>query len=77
MHVIIQVYTELSTYNLYQKGKEVCDECQISLLTKETKMEYTKRIRIISGSYIKLASTKRYNAILTNELQILNQLLET
>ena len=39
-------------------------------------MKYTKHIRIISEAYIKLASTKKYNTILTNEIQILNNLLE-
>ena len=39
-------------------------------------MEYTKRIGMISGPYIKIASTKGYNTILTNKLEILDQQLE-
>jgi len=44
---------------------------------KEIKIEFIKRIGMISGVYIKLVSTKKYNTMLTNEIQILNNLLET
>ena len=48
----------------------------MSLSTKETKMEYTKRIGMISGAYIKIADTKNYNEIITNEIEIPERMIE-
>ena len=39
-------------------------------------MEHTKRIGMVSRAYIKLASTKNYNEMLRNEIEILNRLIE-
>ena len=57
-------------YKLYQEGKEVCQKFQISLSTKETEMEHTKRIGMISGAYIRLADIKNYNEIITNKIEL-------
>ena len=67
---MIQVYSSISTFKLYQEGKELCQKFQMSLSTKKTKIEYTKRIVMISGVYIKIADTKNYNEIITNEIEI-------
>ena len=40
-------------------------------------MEYTRRIRMLSGPYMKLADPKWYNTNLTNEIEIDKNLLET
>ena len=74
---MIQVYSKLSTYLLYQEGQEICKKNQISIASKETIMEHVKRIGMISGPYVKLASTRKYKDILTKDLDINSQLLET
>ena len=48
----------------------------MSLSTKETEMEYTKRIRMISRAYIKIADTKNYNEIITNKIKIPERMIE-
>jgi len=67
---MIQVYSSMPMYKLYQEGKELCQKFQMSLSTKETEMEHTKYIGMISGAYIKLADTKNYNEISINEIEI-------
>jgi len=39
-------------------------------------MEHTKCIGIVSGAYIKLASTKNYNEMLRNEIEIPDRLIK-
>ena len=77
IHIMIAVYTELSTYQLYDKAKEICEKFNISASSKQTIMEYTKRIGMISGPYVKLASTIKYNETLNNHIDIESKLLET
>ena len=48
----------------------------MSLSTKETEMEHTKHIRMISRAYIKIADTKNYNEIITNEIEIPERMIE-
>ena len=66
----------MSTYKLYQEGQEIYQKFQIRLSTKETEMEHTKHIGMVSRAYIKLASTKNYNEILRNEIEIPDHLIE-
>ena len=76
-HVIIAVHTELSTYQLCDKSKDTCNKHKISASSKETIIEHTKRIGMISGPHVQLVSTMKYNEILINNLGGTTNLIET
>ena len=49
-----------TTYQSYLSSKELYEKYKMKVLTKITQIDYTKKIRMILGLYIKLASNSNY-----------------
>jgi len=56
VETIIHVKILLKAYGLYMNQKEYCDINELRVITKNTGLEYTKKIGFLSGTYVKLAS---------------------
>ena len=56
VETIIQVKTKASACRLYQNQKEYFYQNNISISRKRTGLEYTKKVRFLAGTYVKLAS---------------------
>ena len=47
---IIQVKTKASVHSLCQNQKDYCDQNNIKIISKKAGLDYTKKIRILSGA---------------------------
>ena len=56
----VQLHTKYSTFQLYKRQKQLCDQQLLKLETKKTKREHTKKFRFIVRSYVQLASIDNY-----------------
>ena len=74
--MIFQVHTSLSTHKLHQDAKETCQTCQIRVSSKETDIEHAKRIGIICGVHVKLASNRKHASMISNETKVLKKNIE-
>ena len=67
---IVQVKTKVSAHILYMNQKEYCDSNNIHVMLKRTGLEYTKKIRFLSGTYVKLASLDYYINKIIEEMNL-------
>ena len=68
VETMIEVVSAMAAYGLYQEEKEFCDQNRIRIGSKNTIMEYTKKIGFLVGTYVRLASPKHYISELSNIL---------
>ena len=70
METIIYVKTLLKAHRLYMNQKEYCNSNELHVITKNTGLEYTRKIGFLSGTYVKLASQDRYSNEITEEMNL-------
>ena len=76
VEIILEIKTKESAYQLYKNQKEYCNKYKIKISSKNTKMEYTKKIRFLVGPNIQLASPKGYIEELNDILSLLKGIME-
>ena len=52
VETMIEVVSAMAAYGLYQEEKEFCDQNRIRIGSKNTIMEYTKKIGFLVGAYV-------------------------
>jgi len=67
---IVHVKTTLKAYSLYMNQKECYDQNDIRVVSKNTGVEYTKKIGFLSGAYIQLALQDRYSKEIMEEMKL-------
>ena len=55
---------------MYQNQKDYCEQNNISISTKKTDLEYTKRIGFLSGTYVQLASPEYHIDEIIKEMKL-------
>jgi len=57
---MLEVVSSMTAYELYHEEKEYCEQNKIRIGSKNTIMEYTKKIGFLVGTYVRVASPKYY-----------------
>ena len=70
VELIFAIYTSFSAYQLFKNQKETFENENMMIITKRTKMSYTKRIGFIVRPYLKLASVVEYENQLNDILNM-------
>ena len=73
INMILQACTSLYAYELYQDANEICQKYQIRVVSKETDVEYAKRIGIICWACVKLASDRKFVSMTSNKTNVLKK----
>jgi len=60
VETMLEVLSPMTAYELYQAEKQYCDQNKIRIGSKNTVMEYTKKIGFLVGTYVRVASLKYY-----------------
>ena len=76
INMMLQVHTSLSTHRLHQDAKKICQKYQIRVVSKEIAMEHAKRIGIICGAHVKLASNRKHVSMISNETNVVEKNIE-
>ena len=54
--------TKLPTYKLCKEVKDICEQLQIQICSKETEMQQPKKIGILVELYARLVSYNKYTS---------------
>ena len=70
VETMLEVLSPMTAYELYHAEKQYCDQNKIRIGSKNTIMEYTKKIGFLVGTYVRVASPRYY-------IDELNKILKT
>ena len=76
VEIMLEVKTSLTAYELYQREREYCDKINVRIGSKNTCMEYTKKIGFLVGAYVKIASPKYYINELSNIIETTQKVID-